>query len=701
MANRPISYPEWPLSGPNVQQPSSELSGTGWAPGVAPDAQNFNWLLGDSNAWIKYLDQLTNTGIPLSVIRLINGGTWSFNATSGVFAWSAAANLAIPSLSDASNNIPAGSVTLADGQVAYTVANLPTNSQGDTSTSSNLNKITNINFTGNISVNDAVTGPGIPGGTTVIGVGANFVTLSANVTSNNTQATYTFAPVGNLSVQVANNIALMPTINTILLARRSGNVLFVGVNCSQMVLRDGEFKTLIGSGYFSVYEAPAGQNLTKGTLCYISPGAGDGGRTTGALYPLDVSAANQAIRGTYAGVVITDVTTSQTSVVLYSGFFAETSLVAGDNYYADPAVPGGITNVAPSGAGDKITPIGFSVTSTILLFTGVSAGIAGPSAFPIFKDEYLTDTGDHQHYTLSTAPLSDEAIFLFSDGGIIANNLWTRSGLTIDFGSPQAPDFQVYAQYVLAAQSYLSAFQEIPSNPSGDRQTYALAGNPTNKASTFVWVDGEIVDQSLWSLTVSGGLSYVVFNGPLALAQANNVYVAYFSSAAGGGGGGGITGCTNLDGGNGIFAGIVSGIAQFKAIVQGAGTTITSTPDEIIIALSGAGAAPEAHGSFASPLALDPTLGLVPTSAGDQVWWLTTLTASPGVDPITKNPQFAVGTSVGQRLTIFGVTNGSGGYLSVADGNGLLQNGNFALLSGQCIVYMWNGTVWQFISNAI
>lgn len=95
-------------------------------PGTAPDSQHFNWLFGNYNDWIEYLDQLTATGVPMSGIRLIGGGNWTFDASTGAFAWSAAAFLAMPSLSDASNTIPAGSVTLADGQVAYAVANLPT-----------------------------------------------------------------------------------------------------------------------------------------------------------------------------------------------------------------------------------------------------------------------------------------------------------------------------------------------------------------------------------------------------------------------------------------------------------------------------------------------------------------------------------------------------------------------------------------------
>jgi hypothetical protein len=169
----------------------------------------------------------------------------------------------------------------------------------------------------------------------------------------------------------------------------------------------------------------------------------------------------------------------------------------------------------------------------------------------------------------------------------------------------------------------------------------------------------------------------------------------------GSGGGGGISGGENLDGGFGIFAGTTSGIMQFKAIVQGPGMSITSTPTEIILeATGGGGGAPEAHGEFSAPENLDPTVGLVPSSAGDQVWFISPASGS-GAVPFSSALQIAAGSTVGQRLTVFGVTNGTGGFFTLVDGAGISSNGNFNMISGQCIVYMWNGAVWQMVSNAI
>lgn len=703
MANRPSTYPFWTDSGVNVIQPPSELAETGYTPGQAPDAQNFNWLFGNYNDWIQYFDQLTATGIPISVIRLINGGTWSFNATTGALAWSADANLAIPSLSDASNDIPAGSVTLSDGQVAYTVANLPTYSLGDTSTTSNPNQITGMNYTGNVEVGYAVTGPGIPASTTVTAVGSNFVTISNNVTSNNSQATYTFAPTGALTVQVANNISLMPTINTILLARRSGNVIYLGVNCAQMVLRDGEFKTLIGSGYFSLYQAVAGQDLSSGTLVYISPGSADAGRVQGALYPLDVSAANQSLRGTYAGVIITDVTNGQTATVLYSGFSMGSGLMAGSNYYADPSNPGGITPTQPGSAGARIEPVAFAVTSTVLLYTGVAAN-QGAIGLPIFYEEDYTANGVQTVWTLQQTPLSSAGLFVYVNGLIRPSTQWSLSGETVTFTTAPAVGSTVEFKYVLASQTYIAASQETPTNPSGDNQTFQInTGVPINQPSTFVYVDGLIIPNTLWTLEIGGGAGYskVVFNAALSPGQVP--YITFFTTGAlgAGAGGSGITGAANIGGGIGIYSSVAGNIIQLKTLVNGSNTTVVDNGNGTVQVNASASSSLDVHGSYASPITITDTVGVSPSTSMDQIWWITSAAIVSGSDPISANPQIAAGTSVGQRLTLFGITNGNGAYISINNGNGVLSNGRMDFVTGQGVVYHWNGSAWQFLSNAI
>lgn len=691
MTQRPISYPRWTSGpGPNVIQPASELANTGWDPGQAPDAENVNWQLWDIDQWIEYLDGVVSNGLPNSWMRLINGGNFSFNASTGVLAWSATMNISIPGTPDAANAIAAGNVTLADGQVAYTNGNVPIVSLGNTDGATA--QITGMNFTGNISIGDSVSGAGIPGGTTILGVGPSSVTLSANTTSANTQASYTFYGTSALTVLVANESSLLPDNSQILLAKRAGNVIYLGINCSQMVLRDGEFKTLIGSGYFSIYQSVAGQNLSKGQLVYISPGSADGGRTAGALYPLDTSLANQSVRGVYAGVVITDVSTSGQATVLFSGFFLGTSLTPGALYYADPSNPGGITATQPTGAGQKIVPVGFAISSTVILYTGAQAQAGVNTSFPVFDSAFLTNTGDNRHFTLPNIPLNAGSVFLYFNGLIIPNTEWSLAGQTVDFGSAQSPDFIPYAKYILADQSFLAGYQEAPTNPSGDRQTWILNGPaaPININGTFVYVDGLQIDNTQFSL-VTGANNEIIFNAPLALSQAP--YVAYFMAATIEGAA--VTGLQNIGTGAVLFAGMLGTTAQIKSLVAGANVSFSISGNSITINSSGGGGGGtiEAHGSAASPVAIDPTVGIVPTSANDQVWWVTPSTGS-GAVPITASPAIAAGVTIGQRITLKSIA--SANYLKIPNTSGTDMNGDCAMGPvAQSLELMWDGGVWS------
>lgn len=696
MVMRPISFPKWTNgpSSPLVVQPDASLANTGWQPGQAPDAQNVNWLLWDIDQWIEYLDSLVEGGAPNAWMRLINGGTWSLNASTGLLAWSSDFNISIAGVPDSANDAAAGSATLLDGQVMYAQANTPFISQGNTQTG--INQITGMNFTANLQVGMSVTGPGIPSSTTVTGVGINFVNLSHNATSPNTGATYIFYNTSSISVVVADESTVIPTPSQILIAKRSGNVIYLGINASQMVLRDGEFKTLIGSGYFSLYDSTAGENLTQGQTVYISPGSSDGGRTAGRVYKLDVSAAHQSVRGTYAGTVITSVSAGQPVRLLYSGFFLGSSLTPGATYYADPTTPGGITSSIPTQAGARIEALAFAVTSTSLLFTGVNAG--EPQQFPLFAQEFPVDSGDHQNYALSTTPLSNGAVFVFLDGTLITNDQWSITGTTLTFNTPNPPDIRPYVKYVVGNQTLITAGQEAPVN-QGDNVTFNLSGTPMSQEATFVFIDGLELDFTEFSLFTGGSHSAIVLNTPIAPGQ--KVYAAYFS--VNGGGTGPVTGGVSLGMGTPIFKDLFSGNLRFRSIAPGTNISFALVNDTIIISSTGGGGGggPVAFGSKASPIAVNPTTGFTPSSDMDQVWWVTTTTLAPGADPITANPQIGGGVTVGKRLTVFFVTNGSGGYLTTADGNGLDQNGPVSGQTGQCVVYQWDGGAWSEVTRRI
>lgn len=261
MANRPSSYLNWTDGSPSkVVQPPSNFLLQGWQAGQAPPFQYANWQIWLADQWIQYLDQLTNTGIPDQAIRLINGGTVAFNVATGALSWSSDLNLSIPSIPDSANTLAAGSATLADGQVAYVTANLPVESQGSTTSGSNV--ISGMNFTGNITTGMIVTGPGIPGSTTISGVGPNSVTISNNASSTNSNANYTFVNSTALSATVVANTAFIPNLNTIMIARRSGNTLYFGVNYGLVL---GGSSSGGGGGSFELY-LPDSQAASEGQI---------------------------------------------------------------------------------------------------------------------------------------------------------------------------------------------------------------------------------------------------------------------------------------------------------------------------------------------------------------------------------------------------------------------------------------------------
>ena len=697
---RPATYINWTDGAPSkVVQPDASFLLTGWQAGQAPPPQYMNWAFYELDQWVQYLDQITNAGVPDGAIRLLNGGNWSFDATTGALSWDAAANLAIPSIPDSSNVIAASSVTLNDGDVAYITPNTPIIAQG--TTFSGLTLISPVNFTGNISVGMNVTGPGIPSGTTVLGVGSNNVTLSAAATSSNTGATYVFSEAGPITVSTSTNEAFIPSINTVLFARRSGNAIYLGVNAAQMVLLDGESKTLEGYGYFSVFKAPAGQDLTAGQVVYISAGITDGGRTAGALYPLDCGADFAPTRSTYAGVVITDVLSGGTAAVVYNGFHASSGLTAGAVYYADPSTPGGITPHAPTLAGQKIAPVGFAVTASLLLYTGAAGG-GGSQTFPLFFNEPPQfGAGGNAVFNLTSVPLSAGALFAFVDGGIVPNTKWTyfAGQVTFNAGSEPADGVEVLFSYVLAQQAYIAANQEIPVGLcDGTNRIFTLAGVPVNKPATFVYVNGQLVSPNIWSLTQGFAGSIVTFNVGSQPALSQDVYVTYFTGvAASGGGGGSVAGAANLGSGVGVFSDLLGSVLRFKSILQGTGTNIVDDGlgNIVVSAIPSPGGGAEVHGSKSAPIAVDPAVGIEPSGAMDQVWWMISTVA--GAQPITAPLNIAAGVTVGQRLTIFGADPAN--YLIVQDAMGTDQNGNISLNSGQAITYYWDGANWAELSR--
>ena len=107
----------------------------------------------------------------------------------------------------------------------------------------------------------------------------------------------------------------------------------------------------------------------------------------------------------------------------------------------------------------------------------------------------------------------------------------------------------------------------------------------------------------------------------------------------------------------------------------------------------GPGSGKEVHGTFSSPIAIDPTVGIVPSSALDQTWYVIPTIA--GAQTISASPAIAPGTVLGQTLRLKGVDSANYLKISSASGSGTNQNGICSLTDNQSITYEWDGSEWN------
>lgn len=374
MATKPSKFLDWVTDGSvsKIYEPPTPLKNSGWVAGEAPPFDYMNWLFYMADQWIKYFEEIVNydaTTLNLDqTTRLIEGGFFSWNLATGTLTWDAAMQIAIPSLPDANNNIAAGSIVLTDGQVAYVAANIPFTTTATTTNGSAV--LTAVDYINGIVPGQTVYGTGIPGSTTVLSVNVanSTVTLSANATASGSLVNITFSGVGALTVIAATASTLAPTPNMIILARRSGTVVYLGVNSGQMVLRDGESKRLLRNGFAGVTDIVAGEDLTARTLVYISNASDTGGRTAGRVYKLDPGVTNGAVRSGYFGYVMTDVLSGATAKIVTGGVLPGFSgLSPGVQYYGNPSTPGAYTATRPTLATQYTVPVGLAITSTSML----------------------------------------------------------------------------------------------------------------------------------------------------------------------------------------------------------------------------------------------------------------------------------------------------------------------------------------------
>lgn len=477
--SKPSAYLNWTDGNPSKQvQPPAPILLQGWTSGEPPPFQYANWQIWLIDQWIQWLDQNQNSSasgtIVASSMRLINGGNWSWTLGTGTLAWASAFNLAIPSIPDADNQAAAGSIALTDGQIAYVTANIPFSVVCNTTSGSNV--LTGVTEVQGIASGQTVTGTGIPGSTIVTGPpieqadGTFNIPISANATANGTP-TLTFSGLGALTVAAATSSGFIPGPTTVVIARRVGNNVYLGVNSIQMLLRDQELKAINDQGYLNVISVLAGENLTANQAVYISPGTGvDSGRTAGRAYKTDAGTTNGGVRSQFVGFVATTVLAGAAAVIVISGVMPGFTLTSGAIVYLDPATPGGLTQVRPTTSNLYLTPVGMAVsaaildiaptaTSQIIAATGVGLGSADTVAInPATQSPYSITSGNNGQIllwnsangagqlNLPNPAISANLIFTFKDVG---SQLNLNAATLHRFGSESIE--QVASDFVMSA----------------------------------------------------------------------------------------------------------------------------------------------------------------------------------------------------------------------------------------------------------
>ncbi|RYF09256.1 MAG: hypothetical protein EOO40_07225, partial [Deltaproteobacteria bacterium] len=368
MANtqKPDSYLDWTDGAANhVAKPAPGVQAMGFGMGQPIPYQIINWLFWRADQWIQFLDGSLNATLMATTLdssmRLSGGGTLSYVQASGTFAWSAPLYLNIPSIPSQDNTIPAGSVRLSPGQIAYVSANVPFSTTGDVSSGSQ--NVQNLAYELGIAVGQTVTGANIPANTTVQAVSGTSLTLSQAATGSGSQQNLTFAGVGPLTVSTGTFEGLVPSANTVILARATaqGTAVEVGVNAVQVSLHDGEQKTFLTTGYTGIIRAPAGAALSALSAVYVSPGGNDSGRTLGSIYPADGGSTFYDRRARLLGICTTACAAGDMAHVVTSGVVPNfAGLTPGNPIYLDPQNPGMITQVK-GGAGVEV---GLALTAT-------------------------------------------------------------------------------------------------------------------------------------------------------------------------------------------------------------------------------------------------------------------------------------------------------------------------------------------------
>jgi hypothetical protein len=268
----------------------------------------------------------------------------------------------------------------------------------------------------------------------------------------------------------------------------------------------------------------------------------------------------------------------------------------------------------------------------------------------VFMQEVPTGVidGSNVSFVVSQTPASNQSILVMKDDGVLKSSEWSIVGTTITLAVAPAIGQDIYVYYIVKSVTSVNpllALQEQPSGTvDGTNDTFYLTGKPAAQAPTLAIVDGRIITADKWILqqnAIQDSIKFLAGNIPQ---PGQDVYVFYLIDpatvgAAPGGGGG-----------------------------TGALVTV---------------------GTMSSPLAVDPTVGVLVTTDQRQMKFIS---STGGADPVTASPQIAPGTVVGQELELVGTSDTD--YLIISDGNGTSQNGPINLKRHSVILYAWDGSVW-------
>jgi len=511
------------------------------------------------------------------------------------------------------------------------------------------------------------------------------ITLSADGQVAYVECNRTTGATADLAVIVDAVDSVIPDDNTIIIARRIGGRIVVG---DSLILRDTDILGLTEN--FDILASSRIDVVSVATIAAL---------TTATSYIQITGSTATTIQGALAGsngqyLSILNATTVPLTIS------NQNAGAAAANRFLLPGA-NDIT-VSPDSSAEFIYDLSAARWR-------VKSGSGGGGVSPTFLQEVI-GTGDDvtTTFTLPGIPQTNGSALLELDG--IGVDISDRTILTnqVTFGTAPALGQEVAVFMIEQGLSGVTGQQQIMTGTvDGVNDTFGVAGLPADKSSSFVMIDGVWVEPAGWDLVQGVSSAQVVFQSgyiPSAPQEPSIFYIEAIGTIGGGGGGGTVTGAANEGAGVGLFDTLSAGTLNFKSLIEGSNVTITDNHDGTVTltATGGGGSGIVTSGDFASPTVIDPTVGIVPANTDDQAMWVTPTTATSGPIPITSENQIAAGTTVGQRLTLFGVTNGSGGYFTVANGSGVYSpSGDFQLPSGQCLVYMWNGANWQFVSNAI